>query len=149
VTGDPAALSAHLDGELTAGEQAELDARLAADETLRRELAEVAEVRTRVRGLGPAAPPPGLLDDVVRAVAAAPVSGVVVGLDVHRRRGRVALAAVAAVAAAAVLAVVVPDRSRSAPSIATAVRTHQAGTAAAGDPVSGLAPLATPMGLGR
>ena len=78
----------------------------------------------------------------------------VVDLDAHRtqRRGRIRFAAaIAAVAAAVALivAVALPSRTSTNPALATDVRVHQAGVAASGDPVSGLAPLATPLRFGR
>ncbi len=57
--------------------------------------------------------------------------------------------AASAAAAAVLLAVVVPNAGGTHPALATDLRVHQAGSAATGDPVSGLAPLATPLGLGH
>jgi anti-sigma factor RsiW len=160
--GDEDVFSAYLDGELTPVERAAFEARLAADADARTELDEVSEVRTLVRALAAPVPPAGFVDDLLAAGAAdeadadaatespAPVAD----LDAHRerRRGRARVAAVAATVAAAValvVAVAVPSQTQANPALATDVRVHQAGAAASGDPVSGLAPLATPLRFGR
>ncbi len=156
-------LSAYLDGELAPVERAELEARLAADPDARAELDEVSEVRTLVRGLAEPALPAGFLDDLLAAGGADEAaasradtrsSAAVLDLDAHRtrRRGHARVAAAIATAAAAVaivVAVAVPSRSTTKPALATDVRVHQAGSAASGDPVSGLAPLAGPLRFGR
>jgi len=160
--GDDGVFSAYLDGELTPVERAAFEARLAADADARVELDEVSEVRTLVRGLGAAAPPAGFLDDLLAAGDAdAAATGAddyttapVLDLDAHRtrRRGRARFAAAAVTVAAAVaivVAVAVPSQTSAKPALATDVRVHQAGAAASGDPVSGLAPLATPLRFGR
>jgi hypothetical protein len=69
-----------------------------------------------------------------------------------RRKGRARFAAIAgsvAAGVALVVAVAMPAQSSARPALATDVRVHQAGAAAAGDPVSGLAPLATPLRFGK
>jgi anti-sigma factor RsiW len=151
-------LSAYLDGELVPVERAELEARLAADPDARAERDEVSEVRTLVRGLAPPTLPAGFLDDLLTAVgadeAAACSSAAVLDLDAHRARRRpharmAAAVATAAAAVAIVVAVAVPSKSATKPALATDVRVHQAGSAASGDPVSGLAPLAGPLRFGR
>jgi anti-sigma factor RsiW len=161
---DDDVFSAYLDGELTPVERAAFEARLAADEGARAELDEVAEVRTLVRGLGAAESPAGFVDELLAVGAAdelaasedaepgtvTPVADLTA--DRTRRRGRsrfAALAVGAAAAVALVVAVAVPQRSANRPALATEVRVHQAGAAASGDPVSGLAPLTTPLRFGR
>ena len=159
---DDDVFSAYLDGELAPVERAAFEARLAADTDARAELDEVSEVRTLVRGLAAPVPPAGFVDDLLAAGAAdeaadrsAPdPAAPVVELDAHRsrRRGRARFAAGIAAAAAAValiVAVAVPSQTSANPALATDVRVHQAGAAASGDPVSGLAPLATPLRFGR
>jgi hypothetical protein len=87
------------------------------------------------------------------ALEDAPTTGApVTSLDAARqRRSRRSTGVVAAlaVAAALLIAVVVPGVTRARPALATDVRVHQAGVAASGDPVSGLAPLGASMRLGR
>jgi anti-sigma factor RsiW len=154
--------SAYLDGELAPVERAAFEARLAADAAARAELDGVAEVRTLVRGLGAAELPAGFVDELLATGAADGPGAVdedtdterVVELDAARVRGRAparfaAVAAGIAAAVALVVAVAVPDQATARPALATDVRVHQAGAAASGDPVSGLAPLATPLRFGR
>ena len=120
-------------------------------------------MRTLVRNLASPVPPAGFLDDLIavgraddQATADADHDppAAVADLDAHRaqRRGRMRFAAGIAAAAAAValiVAVAVPSQTSTTPALATDVRVHQAGVAASGDPVSGLAPLATPLRFGR
>jgi|GEM_PF-3752296 hypothetical protein len=140
-------LSAWLDGELDATARGEVDAALEEDPAWGRALAEVAETRTLVRGMGPAEPPPGFLASLLDQGVAT-----VTDLDAARsKRARRVTSGVAALAAAAaiLIAVVVPGVGRARPALATDVRVHQAGVSASGDPISGLAPLGTPMKFGR
>lgn len=155
------AFSAYLDDELTPVERAAFEARLAADADARAEVDGIAEVRSLVRGLGAVELPAGLIDELIVAGSAEGLGGdddaqaaPVVDLDSarQRRRGPARFAAVAggvAAAVALVVAVVVPNQAVARPALATEVRVHQAGSAASGDPVSGLAPLTTPLRLGR
>ena len=120
-------------------------------------------MRTLVRNLAAPVPPAGFVDDLLAAGRADDQAmadpghdtrAAVVDLDAHRaqRRGRMRFAAGIAAAAAAValiVAVALPSRTSTNPALATDVRVHQAGVAASGDPVSGLAPLATPLRFGR
>jgi anti-sigma factor RsiW len=161
---DDDVFSAYLDGELAPVERAAFEARLAADADARAELDDVAEVRTLVRGLGAVAPPAGFVDELLAIGAAeaaeedtddepgtvAPAADLAAARTHRRGRSRFAALAVGAAAAVAlVVAVVVPKQSSNRPALATEVRVHQAGAAASGDPVSGLAPLATPLRFGR
>ena len=143
--------SAYLDDELDAMERREVAGLIDADREWARGLDELARTRTLVRGLAMVEPPAGFLEALV-ANDAAPTGATVTDLDAvrHRRRHR-ATAAFAGIAAAAALlvAVVVPSVARTRPALATDVRVHQAGVAASGDPVSGLAPLGTSMRFGR
>jgi RNA polymerase sigma factor (sigma-70 family) len=155
---DDDVFSAYLDDELTSEARAGLEARLAADSQARDELDAISEVRTLVRGLAPPVLPEGFVDQLLAAPdhdadatgPAAPVTDLATARATHRRPARFA-AVVASVAAAIALivAVAVPNRTASNPALATDVRVHQAGSAAAGDPVSGLAPLATSVRFGR
>jgi anti-sigma factor RsiW len=146
---DPALLSAHLDGELDATEAAALAAGLTDDPALTTELEAVAEVRSLLRALPRLDLPP----EVVAAVAEDRAPGddaTVVDLSRRRlRRGATLGLGAAAAAAALVVALVVPDATRTSPSLASEVQVHQAGSAASGEPVSGLAPLATALRVGR
>lgn len=156
-------VSAYLDGELDASERASFTAALDEDVALRTELDEISEVRDLVRGLDPPALPDGFIDRLLAAGAAdaeaatdtAADPAPVVHLDAarsNRRRGwtRFAAAAVGVAAGVAIVAAVaLPGPQSSSPALATQVRVHQAGTAASGDPVSGLAPLAGPVRFGR
>lgn len=156
-------VSAYLDGELDAGERASFTAALDQDPALRTELAEVGEVRDLVRGLDPPAMPDDFIERLLAAGAADAEAATDVAADpapvvqletarTSRRRGwtRFAAAAVGVAAGVAVVAAVaLPGPQSSAPALATQVRVHQAGTAASGDPVSGLAPLTGPVRFGR
>lgn len=156
--------SAYLDGELAPVERAAFEARLAGDPDVRSELDSISEVRTLVRNLASPTMPAGFVDDLLAAGAADELAAAddgaaqppapVVDLDATRtrRRGRARFAAIAGTAAAAValvVAVAMPAQTSANPALATDVRVHQAGAAASGDPVSGLAPLATPLRFGR
>ena len=153
-------VSAYLDGELTPVERAAFEARLAADADARAEVDDVAEVRTLVRGLPLPSMPAGFVDELLAtgtaddAAAETGDAAPVLDLDTARTRrsGRARFAAYAGAAAAAValvVAVAMPAQTSAKPALATDVRVHQAGAAASGDPVSGLAPLATPLRFGR
>lgn len=159
---EDARLSAWLDDELDEQERAAIESMIAADHLRRDELAELAQTRLLVRDLGLQAPPagflesllldPGLLDPAGLRQAEFGQDSSVVDLDAHRRRtARRWTAGVAGMAAAAalVVAVVVPGVSPVRPALAADVRVHQAGVAASGDPVSGIAPLASPVRFGR
>ena len=141
-------LSAWLDGELTREERATVESAVLTDPELALELDRLRETRGLVRDLARHEPPAGFLASLLDE----PVSSVTDLDAVRRRRGArryTAAAAGLAAAAAVAIAFVVPNPSRVAPTLATNVRVHQAGVAASGDPVSGLAPLASPMRFGR
>jgi anti-sigma factor RsiW len=161
-------ISAFLDGELDDAARAEVAAAVERDPAVRAEFGEVAEIRDLVRGLAPPPLPDGFIERLLTSggadaenpsappgTAAAATDAAVVDLDAARTRrhgGRTRIAAAAvgvAATVAVVLAVALPGPERSAPALATQVRVHQAGTAAAGDPISGLAPLAGPVRFGR
>lgn len=146
--------SAWLDGELRDDERAGMDAQRRSDPGCRQALEELRATRTLVRGLGLAEPPPGFLESLITPTAtedSGSRSGAVVDLDAARRRHRRRTSGigVAAAAAALVVAIVVPGVARTHPALATDIRVHQAGVSSSGDPISGLAPLGTPMKLGR
>ncbi|MBK5289424.1 MAG: hypothetical protein JJE46_13270 [Acidimicrobiia bacterium] len=139
--------SAWLDGELNPEEQAEFAALLESEPGRRDALAELDATRSLVRSLAPAVPEAGFLASLGTA------DEVVVDLNARRsqsnRRRSTALVAGLAAAAALVVAILVPGVNRARPALAADVQVHQAGLAASGDPVSGLAPLGAPTGLGR
>lgn len=139
---DESMVSAFLDGELTAADRDAFEAARAADPAVAAEVAAIDEVRSLVRGLAPPVPPAGFLDSLLDDAGA---DATVVPLAPRRRHRLAAGLAGAAAAAAVLLAIVVPGAGRTEPPLATDVRIHQAGSAATGDPVSGLAPLATPL----
>ena len=143
---DPRA-SAWLDGELEVTERDEVAALIATDAAWARSIEELAATRSLVRELPVSEPPSGFLESLLD-----PAEGSVTPLASARsRRARSLTAALAGVAAAAALlvAIVVPSVARTHPALATDVRVHQAGAAASGDPVSELAPLGTPLRVGR
>jgi anti-sigma factor RsiW len=155
---DDDVFSAYLDGELGPDGRTGFEARLEADPRARRELDAISEVRTLVRGLAPPVAPAGFIDDLLAASdpdadasgPTAPVTDLAAARATRRRPARfAAIVASVAAAVALLLAAALPDRGASNPALATNVRVHQAGTAAGGDPVSGLAPLATPLRFGR
>ncbi len=151
-SGTDGLVSAYLDGELDPQASDAFVAQLRTDADLRRELAETEEVRTIVRDLSTPELPAGFLDDLVATGRADDdtVIDLVAARGRRRGRGRIAAFAGAAAAAAALLvAVALPGPNRVDPALATDVRVHQARAAAGGDPVTGLAPLATPLRLGR
>jgi hypothetical protein len=117
-----------------------------------------------VRGLAAPAPPAGFIDDLLATGAADELATATAAVEHDsatvpdlgeartRRHGRARFAAIAGTVAAAValvVAVAVPAQNSAKPALATDVRVHQAGAAASGDPVSGLAPLASPLRFGR
>jgi anti-sigma factor RsiW len=144
-------LSAYADGELDDATRAEVDARLADSARWRALLDEILETRSLVRALPVHEAPPGFWDSVLQPnLTPLPYdkSAPVPLQRPNRRRRIVAAFAGAAAAAAAVLAVVVvPGESRHAPPVATLVRDHASRSSVDGDPVSGLATLATPVSL--
>jgi anti-sigma factor RsiW len=164
---DRSLLSGYLDGELTAGERAIVDARLAESLEWRAELGEVQAARDAVRALDLRDAPAGFWAGVEAVVASTPdpapaptaleaatPGGTVVPLDDHRarRRSRRRIAAWAAggVAAAVVFGAmfVIPGRHQVRPNVAAVVTRHGATSAQQGDPISGLVPLA-PMRSSR
>lgn len=154
---DDELLSAWLDGELSDDQHAALGAVLEGDPAHRAALAELDQTRALVRRMPMQEPPAGFRASLLEE----PITSVT-HLDAARARRRpdpladrhgarrvtAAVAGIAAVAAV-VIAVVVPGVTRVQPALATDVRVHQAGVAASGDPVSGLAPLAHPPRFGR
>ena len=151
-------ISAWLDGELDRADRDAVDAFRRDDAEWATEIDAVGTVRALLRNLPIAEPPSGFLDSLradveeVEVDESGPARGAIIDLDAARkRRHRRVTSVVAGVAAAAaiLIAVVVPGVARTQPALATDIRVHQAGVASSGDPVSGLAPLGTPMKFGR
>ena len=151
-------LSAWLDGTLDPTTAAEFAAACASDQRWAGARDELVEVRTLVRALEVAEPPPGFLESLVgtdEIMEEAPTASAdPVDIEMarsrrhHHRRASSGVAALAAAAAVAV-AFLVPSLGHVKPALATDIRVHQAGVASSGDPISGLAPLGTGMKLGR
>ena len=145
-------LSAYLDGELDADDRALVDRRLEESAEWRQVLVELRETRELLRGLPMREVPPGLFDELPAPESPAPDPvPAPVSLDAKRRR-RVRIAGcVAGVAAAAAIAavVLVPSQTRVKPAVATFVNSHAARSSVSEEPVSELAPVATPVRLGR
>lgn len=132
-------LSALLDDELDLDTRSAVEARLAESAEWQRVLAEVAETRASLRGLGTVDAPAEFWDSVLA------VDGAVIDLTARRARGRgraaVALAGVAA-AAAFVVGVVAfpstaPDRVR--PPVAAFSDAHAERSSVGADAISSLA----------
>ncbi len=145
---DDARLSAWLDGELDPSERTTMDELYATDAEWARARDHTASVRDIVRALPDVEPPEGFLESLLTIEEGATVTDLEAA-RARRNRRSTGVVAVLAVAAALLIAIVVPNVTRSRPALATDVRVHQAGVAASGDPVSGLAPLGASMRLGR
>jgi anti-sigma factor RsiW len=137
-------LSGYLDGELTAEERIEAEARLAESAELRAELEEVRAARDAVRALPRREAPAGFWDAVIAEIEA---DDVVVLIESRRRRVPVGwLAGAAAVAAATIAVIVVPGRTSVRPNVTAVVTQHSASTAKLGDSISSLAPVGPLVG---
>lgn len=153
-------LSAYLDGELTPGERAEVEARLTGSSELRAELDDVRAARDLLRALPTREAPDGFWDRVTAAVAATPEATLdatrddssvsddsVVPLAPARERREARrlpwkwVAGGVAVAAALGALFVIPGRETVRPNIAAVSVQHGASSAGSGDPISGLVPL--------
>jgi anti-sigma factor RsiW len=149
----PEMLSAYLDGELDAPEQAAVEARLAESPEWRRELSEVRAARDAVRALPTRDAPDGFWDSLMTLVADDETDDEhahVVPLEPRRRRRRVAwLAAAAAIVVGVVAVVAVPRRSDVAPNVTAVVAQHGAQGSDSGDPISTLTPVGPLAGFRR
>ena len=129
-------LSALADGELSAGEEAEVLAHVAGCEPCATELADLQRVRLLVRDL-PWLDPPAVLVRTSRTYVR----------DVRTRtRAAAAAGAVLAAAAALLLVVATPEPQPVRPRVAQLVDVH-ATSGAGTDPVSQLTPAAVPVGF--
>ena len=148
-------LSAYLDDELDAADRALVERRLEESAEWRTVLDELGETRSLLRGLPVRDAPPGFIDELLASdgpVADAPSTvAAPVPIDAKkRRRNRIAGWVAGGAAAAAIVAVVmVPTQSQVKPAVATFVNSHAARSSVSEEPVSELAPVATPVRLGR
>jgi anti-sigma factor RsiW len=117
-------VSALLDGELSAAEQAAAEDHLAGCAPCRTELATTAAMRSLVRGLPPVDAPFGFVEGLVRA---------------NRRRRPAAVFAAAAAVAAVVGLAVTPRSDGVAPTVGRFVEAHATATPG-GEPVTNLGP---------
>lgn len=122
----PEWLSAHLDGELTAAEAAEVEAALHTDPALRAEYEAVAAVRATLRAAAVEVPADAL-DRIADAVAEAPDVAPVIALDRRRRVPLTAAAAAAVVIIASVVSGV--GGTAVAPALGDLVARHEAAAA--------------------
>jgi Putative zinc-finger len=109
-------LSAYLDGELTAEEEAEVRELLADSPERQAELARLAEARSWVRGLGPVEPPEGVIEQAI-AIVGRPVQK-------PRKWGMLNVVATAAVWVAVLGFVNVSRSDDVQPEVANLVQTH-------------------------
>jgi anti-sigma factor RsiW len=133
------ALSALLDGELSAEEAPAVRAHLAACAACATELGALRAVRSSLRSLPPEEPPFGFVERLARPHH---VGG-------RRRRWRVGVATLSATAAAslAVLLVSAPANAPVSPQMTRLVEAHA--TSASGDPISQLTPIGVPVSFQR
>ncbi|HEX8770801.1 MAG TPA: zf-HC2 domain-containing protein [Acidimicrobiales bacterium] len=133
------ALSALLDGALSAEEEPAVSAHLAQCEVCTADLEGIRAVRSRLRALPPEEPPFGFVERLVRPHH---VGG-------RRRRLRVGAAAlgVSAAAALAVLFLSSPTNAPVSPQMTRLVEAHA--TSSSGDPISQLAPIGVPVSFQR
>ena len=129
-------LSALLDGELAPGQAEAARAHLAGCPLCSAELDAVGGARAWVRGLPPVDPPFGLYERMLRS---------------RHRWARAGLAAFTAGAAVSIglVAVSSPREAPVSPPVANLVDAHAATASVAGDPLSQLVPVATPVSFPR
>jgi anti-sigma factor RsiW len=149
-------LSAYADDELDASTRREVDARLAESAAWRSILAEVEETRALLRAAPLPEAPPGFWEETHRAVAAEPdpdpapaPAPAAIGPARAGRRTRWLLAATAAAAVVVAAVVLVPTRTQTRPPVAAMMSTHAARSSLTDEPISQLAPMATPVRLDR
>jgi anti-sigma factor RsiW len=147
-------LSAYLDDELDTDQRARVERQLEGSAEWREVLAELRETRELLRGLPMQEAPASFFDELLRPDAAPGVAAGVTeptSLDARRkRRTRVAGWIAGGAAAAAIAAVILmPTETRVKPAVATMVSSHAARSSVSEEPVSELAPVATPVRLGR
>ena len=146
-------LSAYLDGEATPDERALVERRLEESGEWRAVLDEVRSTRELLLALPVREAPTGFWDALLQPDIAPPVQPEPVRTIDAAPSGRakrvVAWLAGAAAAAAIAAVVLVPGQSRVKPAVATLVSRHAVRSSVTEEPVSQLAPVATPVKLGR
>lgn len=142
-------LSALLDRELSAEEEAAARAHLAMCDACSAELEGIGRVRAGLRALPPAQPPFGFLERLT-PYEHAPRRQDRRASPVLNRRRRVGLAALAATAAASfgILLLSPPPDAPVSPQMTRLVQAHSAASSS-GDPISQLAPMGVPVSFGR
>jgi anti-sigma factor RsiW len=151
-------LSAYVDGELTDGERAAVEARVARDPAWQHILDDVVVARDAVRALPEREPPTGFWLRVLtrvaeeaeqdRATIAAAAAVVPIARPAPRRTPRWGAIGAAVVAVVAGVALAMPQRNHAvSPKIATLTNQHAAASSAGSDPITNLAPAAVPAGL--
>jgi anti-sigma factor RsiW len=150
-------LSAYLDGEVTPEERARVERELAVSPEWRAVLDELTETRALLRNLPVRDAPEGFWADLLThddagegGGAGTPPAPPASLTARRRRRTRIAGWVAGAAAAAAVVAVIlVPRESTVEPPVASLVTSHAARSSVSDEPVSQLAPVATPVRVGR
>ncbi|MFZ4584690.1 MAG: hypothetical protein ACOYNI_05615 [Acidimicrobiia bacterium] len=141
-------VSAYLDGVLSAADADAVAALAASDPKWAAAIDDERAVRSALRSLPAAAPPPGFWTDVMASVRADEDS--VTSLE-SRRRARHTYRWVGAGVAASVLlfvgALAVPNERSVRPSVSHLAEAHSARAGAASDPVSPVAPVVVQAGL--
>lgn len=141
-------VSALLDGELAAPQEAGARTHLAGCPDCTRELAAVGQARSWVRGLPQVDPPFGFYERIVPDRRPALV-GAAFG-DRTALRRRAALAALGAAAAAVtVLGVGSPSQRPASPVVPRLVEAHATSASVGADLMSKLAPVGVPVSFGR
>ena len=130
-------LSALLDGELSAADEAAVQAHLVTCMTCRHEMETVGVARLWVRALPPVEPPFGLYERML------------VPYRPGRRRVAMAFLGAAAAVAAAVVSVAPAHQEPVRPQVATLIEAHSASASVDGDPLTDLAPAGVPVSIQR
>jgi anti-sigma factor RsiW len=128
-------LSALLDGELSAADEAGVQAHLVVCMTCRHEMETVSEARIWVRALPPVEPPFGLYERML------------VPYRPGRRRLAMAFMGAAAAVAAVLVSVAPAPPPAVDPNVATLIEAHATSAPVEGDPLSNLAPAGVPVSI--
>ena len=127
-------ISGYVDGELTPEQRAAVDQELATSPGWAAILAEISDVRSRVRAL-PVPEAPSAFWDVILE------GGHPVGRTRRRFGGPLGWVAGSAAAAVVVVAFLVPSPHHASPSVATLVDSHATRSSLSQDPITQLAPI--------
>jgi predicted anti-sigma-YlaC factor YlaD len=130
-------LSAMIDGELTLGEEAEVQGHLVGCASCRRELESATVARLWIRALPAVEPPFGLYERMLQPYRPR-----------HRRVAMAALGAAAAVAAV-FISVTPPQQEQVKPQVANLIAAHATSASAGTDLLSSLAPAGVSVPLGK